>query len=180
MFSFLYHCQDFYRTWLYIWVTWRVSYRKQELLTFASTWDHSRFWWGPCWSTVVLLCVFTFWVSCCDVRLIFPHGSDVRFVFASSCLWGARVLFTLFVCMWWCPTCDDVQHILCCIFDLFFFVLCTLCCQFLWIVHLWLPLRYSLTFIVNIDQLIRRTWPRIRKHFLLILYLKTLKTLLVN
>jgi hypothetical protein len=26
-------------------------------------------------------------------------------------------------------------------------VLCTLCCQFLWIVHLWLPLWYSLTFI---------------------------------
>jgi hypothetical protein len=26
-------------------------------------------------------------------------------------------------------------------------VLCTLCCQFLWIVHFWLPLRYSLTFI---------------------------------
>ena len=30
---------------------------------------------------------------------------------------------------------------------LFFFVLCTLCCQFLWIVHFWLPLRYFLTFI---------------------------------
>jgi len=29
-FSFLYQC----RTWLYIWVTWRVSYKKQELLTF--------------------------------------------------------------------------------------------------------------------------------------------------
>ena len=26
-------------------------------------------------------------------------------------------------------------------------VLCTLCCRFLWIVHFWLPLRYSLTFI---------------------------------
>jgi hypothetical protein len=26
-------------------------------------------------------------------------------------------------------------------------VLCTLCCHFLWIVHFWLPLRYSLTFI---------------------------------
>ena len=26
-------------------------------------------------------------------------------------------------------------------------VLCTLCCQFLWIVRFWLPLRYSLTFI---------------------------------
>ena len=39
------------------------------------------------------------------------------------------------------------QHILCCVFVLFFFVLCTLCCQFLWIAHVWLPLRYSLTFI---------------------------------
>ena len=26
-------------------------------------------------------------------------------------------------------------------------VLCTQCCQFLWIVHFWLPLRFSLTFI---------------------------------
>jgi hypothetical protein len=26
---------------------------------------------------------------------------------------------------------SDVQHILCCVFALFFFVLCTLCCQFL-------------------------------------------------
>jgi hypothetical protein len=30
---------------------------------------------------------------------------------------------------------------------LFFFVLCTLCCQFLWIARFWWPLRYSLTFI---------------------------------
>ena len=29
----------------------------------------------------------------------------------------------------------------------FFFVLCTQCCQFLWIVNLSLPLQYSLTFI---------------------------------
>ena len=41
----------------------------------------------------------------------------------------------------------DVQHILFCIFILFCIVLCTQCCQFLWIVHLWLSLRYSLTFI---------------------------------
>ena len=38
---------------------------------------------------------------------------------------------------------SGVKHIL------FFFVLCTLCCQFLWIVHLLLPLRYSLTLIYN-------------------------------
>ena len=42
---------------------------------------------------------------------------------------------------------SGIQHILCCVFVLFFFVLCTLCCQFLWIVHLWLPLRYALMFI---------------------------------
>ena len=40
-----------------------------------------------------------------------------------------------------------VQHILCCVFVLFFLVLCILYCQFLWIVRLLLPLRYSLTFI---------------------------------
>jgi hypothetical protein len=32
MFSFLYHCQDFYRTWLYIWVTRWVASKKQELI----------------------------------------------------------------------------------------------------------------------------------------------------
>jgi len=42
---------------------------------------------------------------------------------------------------------SGVQHILRCVFVLFFFVLGTLYCQFLWIVQFWLPLRYSLTFI---------------------------------
>ena len=42
---------------------------------------------------------------------------------------------------------NGVQHIFCCVFALFFFVLCSLSCQFLWIVHLWLSLRYFLTFI---------------------------------
>ena len=41
---------------------------------------------------------------------------------------------------------SGVQHILCCVFALFYFVLCPLCCQFRWIVHFWFPLRYSLTF----------------------------------
>jgi hypothetical protein len=34
-------------------------------------------------------------------------------------------------------------------FTLFFFVLCTLWCQFLWIVHFWLPLWYFLTLILD-------------------------------
>ena len=41
---------------------------------------------------------------------------------------------------------SGVQHILCYDFVLFVFVLCTLYYQFLWILHLVLPLRYSLTF----------------------------------
>jgi hypothetical protein len=38
-----------------------------------------------------------------------------------------------------------VQHILCCVFSLFFVVLCTICCQFLWIVHSVLSNFYLLT-----------------------------------
>ena len=44
---------------------------------------------------------------------------------------------------------SGVQHILCCVIVLFFFAMCTLCCQFLWIVHFRLPVPYSLTFIYN-------------------------------
>jgi hypothetical protein len=43
------------------------------------------------------------------------------FVFTSDCR-RAHVLFTLFVFVWY----SGVQHILCCVFVLFFFVLCTL------------------------------------------------------
>ena len=92
---------------------------------------------------VVPLCVFTFWVPCYDVRYDFR----IKMMF-SSCIppvicKRAHVLLTLFVfvCVKWCPT------KLCCALVLFFFVLCILCSQFLWIVLFWLSLRYSLTFI---------------------------------
>jgi hypothetical protein len=49
--------------------------------------------------------------------------------------------------------CVVVPNTYCVVFLLFFFVLCTLCCQFLWIVHFWLPLQYSLTFIWDIIYL---------------------------
>jgi len=42
---------------------------------------------------------------------------------------------------------SNVQHILCCVFVLIFSVLSTLCCQFLWIDHFWLPFWCSLMFI---------------------------------
>jgi hypothetical protein len=42
---------------------------------------------------------------------------------------------------------SGVQHLLWFVFALYFLVLCTLCCQFLWIVYFLLPLRCSATFI---------------------------------
>jgi hypothetical protein len=68
-----------------------------------------------------------------------------------------HALFTLLVFAW---VCSGIRHTLCCVFALFFFVLCTLCCQILWIVDSWLPLRYSLTFffIVTIVEISPLLW----------------------
>ena len=92
---------------------------------------------------VVSYYVFTFWVPCavrydvrikrCSVRLYLQLLIEGRI----SYLHYMR-LFAYF----------NVQHKLWCSFALFFFVLSTLCYQFLYIVHFWLPLRYSLTFII--------------------------------
>ena len=76
------------------------------------------------------LCVFTFWVLCCDVRCDFR----IKTMFGSS--------LSPVVCL---------THYGVCFF--LFFVLCTLCCQFLWIVLFWLPLRYSLMFIYYRSEL---------------------------
>jgi hypothetical protein len=62
-----------------------------------------------------------------------------------------------------------VEDILC----LFVFVLCTLCCQFLWIVHLWLPLQYSLMFI-NKPSSWKSLW-QLSKEFLKKMKIKILK-----
>jgi hypothetical protein len=121
--------KDFYRTWLYIWATRRVSYKKKEHLTLIEHLSSPPFLVGSVLLIylvlcVVLLCVFTFWVPCCDVRYDF------------------RLYLQLFV--GWLIS---YLRYLCCVFVLFVFVLCTLCRQFHWIVHFFLPFRYSLTFI---------------------------------
>jgi hypothetical protein len=57
---------------------------------------------------------------------------------------GGLISYLHYLCLF---VYSGVQHTLCCILVLFFFVLCTLCCQILWIVHSWLSLPYSLKFI---------------------------------
>jgi len=44
---------------------------------------------------------------------------------------------------------SGVQHMLRCVFVLFLFVLCALCCQFLCIGHFLLSLLFSLTFFMS-------------------------------
>jgi hypothetical protein len=84
---------------------------------------------------ILLVGISTFWVQCCDVR----YDDRIKTMFGSSlpavvCR-RARVLFTLFVFVY-----SGIQHILCCVFGLFVLVLCTLCCQYLWIVYFDCPL----------------------------------------
>ena len=107
----------------------------------------SGFWWGPCCSSFYILwchimCLDVLSSLCCPLRC--PHKTMFGSSLPPVVCRRADILFTLyaFVCLF------NVQHILWCVFALFFFVLSTLCYQFLYIVHFWLPLRYSLTFII--------------------------------
>jgi len=152
MFSFHYHCQDFYRSWLYIYEYYGGCFiRSRNCLPFMSTWVQPRFFGGICvahffcffFVCVALLCVFMFWLLCFDIRY------DFRIKRCSVHLYLQLFVIALmsylrYLCF---LTCSGVQHILCCVFVLFFFVLCALCCQFLSIVHFWSSLRYTLTFI---------------------------------
>ena len=111
MLSFLYHCHDFYRTWLYIWVTRRISYKKQELPTLRKHLSSCPvFFVGSVLLIflvfcVVLLCVFTFFFL------------------------GGLMFYLRYFCLF--VHCG-VQHILCFVFGLFFFVLpVSLDCPFL-------------------------------------------------
>jgi hypothetical protein len=128
MFSFLYHCQYFYRTWLYIWVTWSVSYKKQELLTLREYLCSPVFIIGGSVMLFLLVCcvdlLLTFWLPCCDLRF------DDRLK-----RWSIQPHLKLFVggfmsyLRYWCLLVHSgVQHILCCVCGMFIFVFCTICC----------------------------------------------------
>ena len=65
------------------------------------------------------------------------------FVLSTSCLYtGSCLIYDM------CDLLSIVVSNTYCV--VFFFFVCTLCCQFLWMGHFLLPLRYSLTFINRI------------------------------
>ena len=131
-----------------IWVARWVSYQKQELHTL-----HQELSSPPDYSVgsvllifldfcVVRLFVLSFLFPCCNVRF------DIRITRCSVRLYlllfvGWRMSYLCYLCVF---AYSGVQHILCCVFVFAVIVLCTLLCQFLWIVLFPLPLRYSLTF----------------------------------
>ena len=113
MFSFLYHYQDVYQTWLYTWVTRRVSYKKQKQLTLR---EHLSSPPALLVGSVLLIflvfvlsyyiCVFSLWAPCCDVRYDFRIKQCSVRPYRQLFVGGLMSFFTLFVfaCVMWCPT----------------------------------------------------------------------------
>ena len=116
---FLYHCQYFYQTWLYTWVTRGCLIRNTNSLPFASTWVDSLFFCGVRVAHLfIFLCrvfvLFAFvlcpmlYVSCvqcclclfssplvfiCDVRIVhFVQYASLRSYF--------RVLMSITISAW--------------------------------------------------------------------------------
>jgi hypothetical protein len=69
----------------------------------------------------------TTWLVC----ILFSLWMLTKYI--CNCLWeGSCLIFVICVCLR-----SGEQQILCSVFILFVFVLCTLCCQFLWMVTSW-------------------------------------------
>ena len=92
---------------------------------------------------VVLLCVFTFSVPSCDIRNDFRMKRYSVRVYLQLFVWGHVSYLSYFICLR-----IVVSNTYCVVFFfVFFFRLVYPICQFLWIVHFWFPLLYSLMYI---------------------------------
>ena len=76
------------------------------------------------------------------------EGQDVRFVFVSRIFVWGLVSYLCSLCLF---AHSRVLHIFCSVFV--FFVLCTLCFLFLWVVHFWLSLRYIYIYISTFSSI---------------------------
>jgi hypothetical protein len=76
------------------------------------------------------------------VMFVIRYHSGIKTIFGSSL--PPVLCYLHYLCLF---ARSGGQHISCCVFALFVFFLCTICCQFHWILHFLLPVPYSLTFI---------------------------------
>ena len=107
-----------------------MSYKKQDVLTLREHMSsHPRCFGGVSVAHLFSFFVLSYYVPCCDVRYDFR----IKTIFGSSLssVVGERMSYLRYLCLF---VHSGVQHILRCVFVVFFFVLCTLCRQFLWIV----------------------------------------------
>ena len=75
------------------------------------------------------------YVPCCDIRYDFRIKRCWVRLYLQLFVWGL-ISYLRYLCLF--PY-IGAQHILCCVFVSFFFVLCTTCCHFLWIVLFYWP-----------------------------------------
>jgi len=123
--------------------------REFSQLKLSILWVHPRFFW---WVRVAHLFSFLYRPITCFYVLSFVLWCSLRLPYkndAHCSLWkGACLIYVICVCLR-----IVVSNTYCVVF---FFVLCTLCCQFLWIILFRLSLRYSLTFITNTTKLVHK------------------------
>ena len=138
MLSFLYYCQDAYRTWLCIWVTRRVSYKKQELLILRQHLSSPPILVGSVllFFVVFVLSYYIYLRSDFLVLMSFTISALKRSLYLQLFV-GGFMSYLGYLCFF---AYRVVQHILRVFLLLLFFILCTLCCHFLWIVHLYCPI----------------------------------------
>ena len=129
-----------------------VSDKKQELFTLREQLSSPPgFWWGPCCFLIfflnsfciVLLCVFTFWVPCCDARYDFPIKRCLFRLYLQLFVGVACLIYVIYDCLR-----KLVSNTYCVVFLLCFSLSCVpYVASFsgLSVVFL-LPLRYSETF----------------------------------
>ena len=134
--------------------------------------------------------IFTFWVLCCDVCIkrclvclylqlfvgrlmsylrylcLFTHsGVQDRLTIWVTWLvsYKRQELIVLHKYLRWLPVFGGVCVAYFLVFCIVFFVLCTQCCQFLWIVHSWLPS----SFFSNVSNRLKKYNQNIFKSFII-------------
>jgi len=107
-----------------MWVTWRLSYKRQNFLPFTTPQFISVFFHGVRVPRHFFFCVFLLCVLWYRLRLLHTHGFVRLQLFIGGFMSYLRYLCVLAY--------SGVNYILCCVC---FFVLYTPCCHFLCIVH---------------------------------------------